>query len=108
MKKIFVSDTTLKVIEELESNYSFREKLSISAYLDELNLDSIVLPELVNSKEKEILIKTIATSIKNACVKISVGQSEESVKKAWDCIKSTKNPALQIVMPVSTAQMEYF
>ena len=59
MKKIFVSDTTLKVIEELENNYSFREKLSISAYLDELNLDAIELPELVNSKEREMVYMAV-------------------------------------------------
>ncbi len=108
MKNIFVSDSTLKVIEELDSNYSFREKLNISNCLDELNLNAIELPEVVNSKEKEILVKTIATSVKNADIKICAGKKEEDISASWECVKNTNNPTLQIIMPISTAQMEYF
>ena len=108
MKNIVVADVTLKAIEELGCGLTFREKLTVSSKLDELNINAIELPELNGSKDNEVIFKTIATSLQNAKVKIPVGVSEESVKNAWETVKGAKNPVLQIVMPTSTVQMEYF
>ena len=108
MKNIVVADVTLKAIEELGYGLTFREKLTVAHKLDELNINAIELPELNGSKDNEVIFKTIATSLQNAKVKIPVGVSEESVKSAWETIKGAKNPVLQVVMPTSTVQMEYF
>ena len=105
MKKIYVSDVTLKAISEEEVSYAFREKLSIASQIDASGIDAIELPTLKNSKEDEVIYRTIASAVKNAIVKIPVGDNVES---AYNCIKGANKRALQISMPVSTAQMEYF
>ncbi len=108
MKKIAVSDITLKTIYEQDLSLTFREKLAIAEKLDASLVDAIELPVLKNSKENEVIYRTIASAVKNACVKIPVGDSEESLIVATKCISNAIKPCLQVVLPVSTAQMEYF
>ena len=108
MKKIIVSDFTLTAISRGEEVYSFREKLNIANLIDTLGVDEIELPRLNGSKDDEIIYRTIASSVKNCAVKIAVGDSEQSVAVAFNAVKGAKNPILQVSMPVSTAQMEYF
>lgn len=108
MKKIIVSDFTLTAISNGEETYSFREKLNIANLIDTLGIDQIELPKLNGSKDDEIINRTIASSVKNGAVKIAVGDSVQSVEKAWETVKGASNPVLQVAMPVSTAQMEYF
>ncbi len=108
MRKITVSDATLSVVYENELSLTFRERLSIAEKLDLVNVDGIELPLLKNGKENEVICQTLSKTIKNAMVKIPVGVSEESVNQAYQCVKDAIKPCLQVVMPVSTAQMEYF
>lgn len=107
MKKIIVSDITLKSVAGCDLALSFRERLAIAEKLDLILVDAIELPSLVNSKENEVIFKTISKSVKNAKVKIPVGDSKESLENAYDCVKEAGKLGLQVVMPVSTAQMEY-
>ncbi len=107
MKKIFVSDITLKVVEEQGCDLKFREKLFIAEKLDLSGVDAIELPVLTDSKENEVIYRTIATTVKNAQIKVPVSD-ENGFSLALDCINKTNNVCLQVVMPVSTAQMEYF
>lgn len=108
MKKIVVSDITLKAIYEQDLSLTFREKLAIAEKLDASLVDAIELPVLKNSKENEVIYRTIASAVKNACVKIPVGFSEESLAVAVKCVSNAHKPCLQVVLPISTAQMEYF
>ena len=108
MRKITVSDATLSVIEEKEMPLTFREKLAIAEKLDLVNVDGVELPLLSNGKESEVICQTISKVIKKAMVKIPVGGAVEGVKVPYDCVKEARTPCLQVVMPVSTAQMEYF
>lgn len=108
MKKIVVSDVTLKVISEKGLSLTFRDRLSIAEKLDQLFVDAIELPALINSKENEVIYRTIASTVKNAIVKIPVGDNVKSLNSAAECVKSAAKACLQVVMPVSTVQMEYF
>ena len=108
MKKITVSDVTLRVATEQETALTFRERLAVAEKLDIARVDAIELPLLCNSKENEVICRTIASTIKNAMVKIPVGDNEESVVVSARCVKDALKPCLQVIMPVSTAQMEYF
>ena len=108
MKKITVSDITLKAIEQQGLSLTFREKLAIAENIDASKVDAIEFPALINSKENEIIYRTIATSVKNAIVKIPVGVDDDGMAFALECVKNAKNFCLQVVMPISTAQMEYF
>lgn len=108
MKKIIVSDFTLKTVEEQSIPLTFREKIALAEKLDAINVDAIELPAIINSKENEVIYRTIAKSVTNAMVKISVGNDEKSLATVFDCVKDVKKLCLQVIMPVSTAQMEYF
>ena len=107
MKKICISDVTLKAVDEQEFSLTFREKLAIAEKLDSLLVDYIELPPQTNSKETEIIYRNISSSLKNATVKIPVGDSEQSLEFAVKCVKKAKRVCLQVVLPVSTALMEY-
>ncbi len=104
MKKIIVSDVTLRAYAEAKSTLSFREKLNIAQWLDTAGADTVELPALVHEKEDAVICRTIAGAMKKASVAIAVG---ENISAAWDCVKDTVSPILQIVLPTSTVQMEY-
>ena len=108
MKKITVSDVTLKAIVESDLSLTFREKLAVAEKLAAVSVDAVELPALVNSKENEVIYRTISQSVKNAVVKIPVGETAESLDSAFNCVKGASKICLQVVMPVSTVQMEYF
>ncbi len=107
MKKLTVSDVTLKAVKAQDLPLTFKEKLIIAEELDSAHIDALELPALINSKENEIIYRTISASIKNATVKIPVGDTVESLNYAFDCVKNANKFCLQVVMPVSTALMEY-
>ncbi len=107
MKKIYVSDVTLRALEKEDLSLSFREKLAIAENLDLANVDAIELPLLKNNKECEIIYRTIAESIQNAMVKIPIGNDVDSLNFVAKCIAKAKKPCLQVIMPLSTALMEY-
>lgn len=104
MKKMIVSDTTLRVQSEvLKNGLSFREKLSIASRLEKAGVDGIELPALGGGREDAVVCRTIAGSV--ACkVSIPCGDSAEA---AWKCVEEAAKPCLQVILPISTVQMEY-
>ncbi len=108
MKKIYVSDITLKELgQQREVSLLFREKTAIAACVDALEMDAIELAPIQSLREDTIIDKTIAGNVKQATVAIPVGFTEESVKEAWEAIQDAAKPRLQVVVPTSTVQMEY-
>ncbi len=108
MKKINISDITLKRLAgERNVSLLFREKTAIANTSDALGTDAIELAPVVNVREDTIIYKTIAQNIKNSTVAIPVGFTSDSVNTAWECIKDSSSPRLQIEVPTSTVQMEY-
>ena len=108
MKKITISDITLKKLSEDRSvSLLFREKSAIANCADKLGVDVIELPPVKSVREDTIIFKTIAQNIQNAILAVPAGFSCEDVSSAWECIKEAKKPRLQIELPVSTIQMEY-
>ena len=108
MKKIYVSDQTLRVLkEENKKALSFREKLAIATNLVKTGVDAIELPFISLSKEDSVIYRTIAKSVGGVTVCIPCNFSVEGVREAYDCVKDAENFRLQVVVPVSTVQMEY-
>jgi 2-isopropylmalate synthase len=108
MKKINISDITLKKLSENRSvSLLFREKSAIASCADRLGTDCIELPAVKSIREDSIIYKTIAKNIRSAALAIPVGFTSEELSSAWECIKDAKSPRLQIELPVSTIQMEY-
>ena len=108
MKRIFVSDITLKKISEDRAvNLLFREKSAIANCADKIGVDVIELPAVKSPREDKIIYKTIAQNVQNTILAIPVGFSSDDIAVAWECIKDAQDSRLQIELPVSTIQMEY-
>ena len=108
MKKVIISDITLKRISEDRAiSLLFREKSAIASCADKIGVDVIEIPAVKSPAEDKIIYKTIAQNIQNAIFAIPVGFNTEDVAVAWECIKDAKAPRLQVELPVSTIQMEY-
>lgn len=108
MRKIFVSDMTLSIPADGQvTELSFREKLEIAKKIVKSGADALELPLLSDNKEDVIVFKTIASICDGCMVCVPGGDSEEHIKAAYESIKDAENPCIQIVLPVSTVQMEY-
>ena len=102
--KIKIADKTLCK----EGNaFSFKEKLEIARQLEKLNVDVIELSEIENTKADTLLIKTVASFVKNAVISVATGMNKEGIEKAANALSTSKNPRLRIELPVSTVGMEY-
>lgn len=107
MKKQMVWDATLRVQCEVQKKaLSFRERLNIAQRLEKAGVDAIVLPALTGGREDAVVCRTIAQSA-HCGVCISGGDTPETVAAAWECVQVAEKPCIQIVLPISTVQMEY-
>ncbi|MBR2315295.1 MAG: hypothetical protein IKA56_01495 [Clostridia bacterium] len=108
MKRIFVSDYTLrKLAQDRAVSLLFREKTALANCIDSLGVNAVELAPIKNVKEDTIINRTIAGVVKNSALCIPVGFTAESLEEAWESIKSASKPCLQVMLPVSTVQMEY-
>jgi len=109
MKKIAVSDITLREYGKKDGHVlSFREKVEMAKLMDKLNYETIELPMIANEKTDTLLIKTIAAALKSSALVCRVGDTTESIDLAWNALKGAKRPVLQVAIPTSIVQMEYF
>ncbi len=107
MKKIFVSDVTLAKAKENGKKFTFRQKLNIVKQLAVAGLDAVELPLMNDETEDAVVCKTIADSADGIKISINAGATIEQIEKTYNCVKSAEDVTLQIVLPVSTVQMEY-
>jgi 2-isopropylmalate synthase len=104
MKKLFISDISMRLGG---NSLSFKEKLEVAKRLDELKVDSIELAPSFDDKADFVLVRTIATFLKNSTLTCFAGKSLEEMDKAWDAMSSAKHKQIAISIPASFAQMEY-
>ncbi|MBR5438087.1 MAG: hypothetical protein IKV21_04130, partial [Clostridia bacterium] len=108
MERLLIADVTLKeVTKSTDFSLSFREKIEIAKLLDKINVSIIELPEIKKEKTDILLIKSIASCIKNSIVAVPVSLAEEDVERVADALKNAVKPRIQIVVPTSTVQMEF-
>lgn len=108
MENLFISDVTLRLEQKrAEAALSFREKLEIARALDRLRLYSVELPAIRNEKADLLLVKSIATAVRNSRLVLPAVLTEEGAEKAWNALKGAAHPCIQISVPMSVAQMEY-
>lgn len=108
MRTVSIADITLReFVPGKGSSLSFKEKLEIAKTLDNLQVNVIELPQIKDAKADTLVNKTIASDVEYSYVSATVGYTAESVDEAWESIKGAKKPALHVMVPVSSAQMEY-
>ena len=109
MKKVLVCDSSLlSVVENGTFVLSFKEKLEIAKRLSELCVDVIEVSSSGTEKADDVLVKTICNCVTGSVVSCVAGNSVERIESNFALIAGAKKKRLNIVMPVSPVQMEYF
>ena len=108
MKKIYISDYTLRMGTSGETPLSFKEKIEIARNLDKMHVDVIELAPIENEKTDVLLAKTILPFLKHSVIAVPAGSDEASLKVAYEAISGAENARLQVRIPTSPVQMEYF
>jgi len=106
MRKIYISDVTMKQAEG--AVLSFREKIELAKILDKLGADCIECAPIEKKKIDSLLIKSIASAVMSSSLAVPVALSSQGVEDVWNALKEAKKPRLQVVVPTSSVQMEYF
>ena len=108
MKKIYISDYTLRKGTGGETPLSFKEKIEIARNLDKMHADVIELAPIENEKTDVLLARTVLPFLKHSVLAVPVGNDEASAEIAYSAISGAENARLQVRIPTSPVQMEYF
>jgi 2-isopropylmalate synthase len=108
MKNILIADTTMRA-EALREDYSlsFKEKLELARELSRLGVDVIEFAPLSGDRTDQLLVRTIASLVKNSILSCPTGLTEESLERAWGAVMNAAKPRLLVSVPVSPVQLEY-
>jgi len=107
-REVRISDITMKQSDKNAPGIlSFKEKIELCKLLDRTGAAVIEVEGIVNRKVDSLLIKSIASAVKNSAVAVPVELSAESVDIVWNALSGAKTPRLQVVAAVSPMQMEY-
>lgn len=108
MERVYISDVTIKEASiSRDFSLSFKEKIELSKLLDKLDVSVIELDELRNKKVDSLLVKSIASAVRNSVVAVPVDLVGEKIDSTWEVLKGARFPRLQVPAPVSIVQMEY-
>lgn len=102
MKHIRIADTTL-----CQKNYTFKEKIEIARQLEKLGVDVIELPAITEVRSDTLLVRTMASFVKNATLSVGAGMTAESVELAAAALEGAAKPCIRIQLPISPVGMEY-
>ena len=102
MKHIRIADTTL-----CQGNYTFKEKIEIARQLEKLGVDVIELPAITEVRSDTLLVRTMASFVKNATLSVAAGVTAESIQLAAAALEGAAKPQIRIELPVSPVGMEY-
>lgn len=108
MKTVKIADITLRqIMSDKKSTISFKNKIELAKLLDKLKIDTVETGMVDGGKTDELLVRTIALTVKNCTLSCPTGITEKELEKAYECIKDARNPRLNVRIPVSPVQMEY-
>lgn len=108
MKTVKIADITLRqIMSDKKSTISFKNKIELAKLLDKLKVDTVETGMVDGGKTDELLVRTIALTVKNCTLSCPTGLTEHEVEKAFECIKDARKPRLNVRVPVSPVQMEY-
>ncbi|MBR0447468.1 MAG: hypothetical protein IIX28_03260 [Clostridia bacterium] len=102
MKHIRIADTTL-----CQGNYTFKEKIEIARQLEKLGVDVIELPAITEVRSDTLLVRTMASFVKEATLSVAAGITADSVELAAAALEGAAKPCIRIQLPVSPVGMEY-
>lgn len=108
MSIVRINDASMRQITKSGANkLSFKNKLELAKLLDRLGVSVIELDAVNEVKADSLLIKSIATAVKNSIIAVPVELNKDSVDITWNALQTAKKARLVVEAPVSTVQMEY-
>ena len=109
MKNVILSDISLREGSKSTNHVlSFREKVEMLKLLERTGVNAVELPCIKNLKTDGLFLKMAVDILANSTLVCQVDLTEESIAETWNCIANAKNAVLQIAVPTSVVQMEYF
>jgi len=90
-----------------DSTFSFKEKIEIARQLEKLCVNTVELPKIENAKSDILLIRTMASFVKNSVLSVGGGMTKADVDNAVAAVSQAKHARIRIELPVSTVGMEY-
>lgn len=109
MRRLTISDNTIRHTGVSGEQLSFRLKIEIAKHLDSLGVDKIETAPITDGKTDYLLVKSIASAVTGSTVTVPVDIMDPvSPAAAFAALAGASHPALQVPAPVSTVQMEYF
>ena len=94
MKHISVTDTTIRQAGKAAGyTLSFREKIELAKLLDRLGVSVIELHAVENPKIDSLLIKSVASAVKDSAVCVPVALDPASVSLVWAALRGGEAPA---------------
>ncbi len=85
--KIKIFDRTLC---RCDHTFSLKEKIEISRQLEKLNVDTIEIPEIENVKSDTLLVRTVASFVKNAVLSVAAGYTKQGVDNAVNALNTAE------------------
>lgn len=108
MSTVRINDASMRQITKSGANkLSFKNKLELAKLLDRLGTSVIELDAVSEVKADSLLIKSIATAVKDSVIAVPVELNKDSVDITWNALQTAKKARLVVEAPVSTVQMEY-
>ncbi len=104
MKTIRIADTTL--CREGDT-LRFKEQIEIARQLEKLGVDIIELPAIEKVRQDTLLVRTVASFVKNATLSVAAGITADSIQLAAAALEGAAHPCIRIQLPVSPVGMEY-
>ena len=107
MNTVKVCDSTVRKLSTgRDLSLSFKEKLEVAKLLDKLCVDVIELDEIRNGKADSLLVKSVATAVKNSTIAVPVALGADPAATAA-ALSECRKFRLQVVAPGSSVRMEY-
>ena len=101
MKKIIITDVTLRKGNESGEKLSFKERTETAKLLDKLGTDVIDVGGIADRTDL-LFLHTISPVIKKSIISCNAGLTEASADEAYKAVSECENKRLYISVPAST------
>lgn len=107
MKRTVVADATLRECAPAVCTLGFKEKIEIVKHLDRLCLDVIETAPLLNGKSDVLLLHTLAPLTEKRILCCAMPLDDSLLETTVQAVSKAAHPRIDLIVPVSTVQMEY-
>ncbi|MCQ2143490.1 MAG: hypothetical protein MJY56_05420 [Bacteroidales bacterium] len=110
MRHISICDLSVSRSGEFAgSPLPFRIKIEVAKLLSKIGVSAVEAAPILGGKTDFLLIKSLASAVGKSTLVVPVDIMDPgSPSLTWEALKEAESPRIQVRVPVSTVQMEYF